>query len=669
MTTTTLFIIAATAICGYMFRNSIQEKLTAFENKYRLKDDIHHFTLLGQFFNHYIIQCQITKRFSLWYEFEKNALAKNGDKKIAIKYARPVPGLDFKTYGEKAFEVESLTYKELYNAVLRMSAILHYDYNIKKGDFVPLYFSNKPLFVIIWMALWNLNAIPTFINCNLTSSPLVHCIKVGNFNMILVDDECLDTFNETKDQISAELPNLSINIIEEKTIMDKITDPLHPIYREQDKVKDAGAKYYDPAVLVYTSGTSGLPKSAVNSWRKVWAATHLFPRPFRMDTDSNIFTAMPLYHGTASILGVLPALIIGGTISIGHKFSLSSYWTQVKICDANTIQYVGEVCRYLVGSKETLNEKECYGKIRLAFGNGLRPDIWMKLKERFGIPAIGEFYASSESPFATTCYETNGIGLGAIRNNGFLTSAFLSLQYTLVAMDPEDESVIYRDPKTGLCRKPKVDEKGEMVMRILNPKNVKATFPGYINDDVATYSKIIRDVFRKGDAFVRSDDLMKFDELGCLYFVDRLGDTYRWKSENVSSTEVENQLMKAIPQIKTCVVVGAKVDNHEGRAGYLLVQTVNNNTESDIEKKNIMDQIYQVGLKHLPHYARPVFVTFQTIELSHNHKISKKLFRDPILPNGKNGNLIVYYIDSKVKGYSLLDSKTYSNISSGKLRI
>jgi len=451
-------------------------------------------------------------------------------------------------------------------------------------------------------------------------------------------------------------------------MMQILTDPSRPKYREKDAVRDLDVRYYDPGVLVYTSGTTGLPKSAVNSWRKLYMATHLFPHALRIISDSNIYTAMPLYHGTASILGVLPAFLVGGTISIGHKFSLSSYWTQVKLCGCNTIQYVGEVCRYLVDSNETLNENECFGKIRLAYGNGLRPDIWMKMKERFGIFAIGEFYSSSEAPFATTCYEYNGIGVGAIRNNGYLADKFLSLQYQLVRMEPEDETVVYRNPKTGFCETPKINEKGEMIMRILNPKNIKATFPGYVNNDAATYSKIIRNVFKKGDAWVRSDDLMRKDEWGCIYFVDRMGDTYRWKSENVSTSEVENQLLEFVPELNNCVVVGAKVLNHEGRAGYALIQTKNHNKETIDERMKILDHIYDVGIKHLPHFARPVFVTFETIEFTDNHKISKKIFRDPVLPNGKHNNLEVYYLDSR-RGYRPLDAEAYQKICNGAIRL
>ena len=644
-----------------------------FNDKYRVKDDLYLLVLLGSFFKHFVTQCMITKQFSLWYEFEQVATSRNANTQIAIKYPRNVPDKDFKTDGEAAFFIEELTYKEFYNCVLRMSYILRVEYGIQKGDVITMYYMNKPLFIVIWFALWNLGAVPAFLNYNLTSNPLVHCIKVVNSKTLLVDDECEANFNKTRSQIESDIPQLSIRVIPELEMMRSLMDPTNVnMYRESDEVRDADVMYWHPAVLIFTSGTTGLPKSAVNSWRKIFMATHLFPHAMHITSTSNIYTAMPLYHGTASILGVLPGFISGGTMSIGHKFSLSSYWTQVKLCGCNTIQYVGEVCRYLVDSNETMNEKEWYGKIRLAYGNGLRPDIWMKMKERFGIYAIGEFYSSSEAPFATSCYEYNGIGVGAIRNNGWLADKFLSLQYTLVRMDPEDESSIYRNPRTGLCEKPSINEKGEMIMKILNPKNIKATFPGYVNDDAATYSKIIKDVFKKGDAWVRSDDLMKIDELGCIYFVDRMGDTYRWKSENVSTTEVENQILEFVPEVKNCVVVGARVDNHEGRAGYLLVQTQEDNTDiTQDEKKRdeILQKIADASFEHLPHFARPVFITFQVIDFSDNHKISKKVFRDPVLPAGKNGNLKIYYLDSRNKQYNLLDASTYSRISGGELRL
>ena len=664
--------LAIASLFGYIVLKTEPTWFRKFNNKYRIKEDLQLVGILGSFFHHYVIQSLITKQFSLWYEFESNATNPNVMNTIAIKYPKSISGKNFKIDGENSFIVENITYKEFYESILRMSYILKNEFGIEKGDVVSLYFMNKPLFLIIWFSLWNLGAIPAFLNYNLTSNPLVHCIKVVKSKVVLIDDECLNNFNKTKQQIENELPNVLLKIINEENMLEKVNNKINEQFREIDSIRDLNVKYWDPAVLVFTSGTTGLPKSAVNSWRKIYMATHVFPKAMHFSSISNIYTAMPLYHGTASILGVLPALIVKGTISIGHKFSLSSYWTQIKICKCNTIQYVGEVCRYLVDSNETLNEKECYGKIQLAYGNGLRPDIWMKLKERFGIKAIGEFYSSSEAPFATTCYEYNGIGIGAIRNNGYLADKILSLQYKLVKMDPNDETIIYRNPNTGLCETPGINEKGEMIMRILNPQNIKATFPGYVNDDIATYSKIIRDVFKKGDAWVRSDDLMRIDELGCIYFVDRMGDTYRWKSENVSTTEVENQILEFNKEIKNCVIVGAKVDNHEGRAGYALIQTKNDNKdiENNLNKLNeILKELYETSIKHLPHFARPVFVTFQNISFSDSHKISKKIFRDPILPCGKNGLLKVYYLDGSKKTYSPLDDNIYARITNGDIRL
>ncbi|CAI8498871.1 Very long-chain fatty acid transport protein [Pichia kudriavzevii] len=661
-----LAVLVLLAVTLVVLKPAASRRLQSLNRRLRLSDDLYLVPLLKSFFNHYVVQSLITKRFSLWYEFE--SIVDHAPGSIALQFVRPIGS--FRESGDAAFSVERLTYRELYNCILRMSFILKHEMGVEKGTRVSLIYMNKPLFVIIWFALWNIGAVPAFINYNLTKNPLLHCIKIVNSQILLIDDDCRENYESTRNEISREIPNLKTFIIEEKSTMAHLTNPSSKKFRQLDKIRDAGVQYWDPALLIYTSGTTGLPKSAVNSWRKVFMATHLFPRVMHIDRNSNIYTAMPIYHGTASILGVLPALFSGGTISIGLKFSVSSYWTQVKLANANSIQYVGEVCRYLVDSNETFNEREMYGKLKLAFGNGLRPDIWMKLKERFGIPAIGEFYASSEAPFATSCYEYDGHGVGAIRNNGWLVDKFLSLQYTLVKMDPNDDTTIYRNAR-GFCEEPGVNEKGEMLMRVLNPSNIKATFPGYVNDDHATYSKVVRDVFRKGDAYIRSDDLMRKDEFGCIYFVDRMGDTYRWKSENVSTTEVENELLHGVPHLKNCVVVGCRVPNHEGRAGYLLAQTVDDNRDiKDVQtREKLLQEISTTSQSRLPPYARPLFVTFHVISLNDSHKISKKVFRDPILPRGKEGNIDVYFWDPHSGKYMLLTEEKLNDIANGKIRV
>ncbi|KAG7734475.1 hypothetical protein KL948_000041 [Ogataea haglerorum] len=578
----------------------------------------------------------------------------------ALIYLRPAAA-------KGQFDIEKYTYGELYGLVLRLSYILKTEYGVKKNDSVSLYMNNSPLFIMIWLALWNLGAIPCFQNNNLTHKALVHSLSVVDSKLVFVDEECRSLFDGTKDEIHEKIPDLRCVYVDQKEWLKNIQNPSSPTFRLDDADRDRDLLYYKPAVLIFTSGTSGLPKSAVNSWRKVFFASYFFPHAVRLNGSTNMYTAMPLYHGTASILGVLPILAHGGTLSLGTKFSLSSYWTQVRLAGANTIQYVGEVCRYLLNGPATEDEKWCHGKIRLAVGNGLRADIWTKFKERFEIPAIGEFYASSEGPFATTCYEQSGIGIGCIRNQGWLADKVLSVMYCLVKTEKDDDATLYRNEQ-GYCEKPRAGENAELLMHVLNPRNIKATFPGYVNNDDATYSKIVRNVFRKGDAWIRTDDLFQYDEYGCIKFVDRLGDTYRWKSENVSTTQVENSL-QSHPLIDVSVVVGARVPNHEGRCGYAILQTKSRNKESEDERAKLLSELGALVWSQLPHFARPCFVKFDIIEHTHNHKVSKKRFRDPVLPFGPSNKDSVYYLNLSTKKYEPLTDEIYRGIASGSIRI
>lgn len=614
-------------------------------------------------------QCQVSHRYSTWYDIENTCLSPKHANTVAIKWVHEKQGKSFRKDGEDAFQVDQYTYKQMYDAVLRLSYILANEYDIKKGDTVTMLFMNKPTFVFLWLALWNIGACPAFVNYNLKHKPLVHSIKVVKCHTLLVDaKDCKSEFKESESEVLEAVPGINIHFLDEDELLKTILDPISPQFRLEDSLRDKDVQPWTSGVLLYTSGTTGMPKAASNSWRKIFFASYFFSTIMKMKSKSNMYTAMPLYHGTASILGVMPAFAVGGTISLGFKFSVSSYWTQVKLCKANTIQYVGEVCRYLVDAAETVNEKECYGQVDIAIGNGLRKDIWQKFKDRFGIRVIGEFYASSESPFATTCYEVNGNGIGALRNNGTLANLILGhVMYTLVRTDPQDDNTIYRNAK-GFCEEPGPSENGEMVTRIWNPQNIRTTFPGYTNNDQETYSKILRNVFHKGDAWVRSDDLMKYDEIGNIYFVDRLGDTYRWKSENVSTTEVEGEILEGVPEIEFCVVVGCRVDKHEGRCGYAILEPRNKQITAK-EKEHILDALATSVYNNLPHFARPCFVRFDTIEMNSSHKVSKKRFRDPVLPAGPNGTQSVYYLNTKTKKYELLTDEILQGIVSQRVRI
>lgn len=625
-----------------MLLDSLYALAHSIDTRTRLSEDLYLIpTVLFRVAQH--VASIMRGKVSYWYSFEKTVKAHPD--KVALKYPR---------LGDDGFEIESYTYKELYDMILRFSQILYNDYGVRPNDKVALSCTNKPLFLILWFALWNIGARPAFLNYNISEAPLVHCLKIVNASFLFVDEECARPVRESADLISSSVDDCKVHFLKEESLMETLKSPDSYSFRLPDSYRNPEDKDYDVAALIYTSGTTGLPKSAIMSWRKCFLASSIFAHAMRINDKSVVFTAMPLYHSTAAILGVLPAFTCGGTVVISHKFSASTFWTQVKLSHANTIQYVGEVCRYLLQTPYNPDENSL--EVKVAYGNGLRPDIWQKFKERFGIEYIGEFYAATESPFATTNFQKGDFGVGACQSYGKLVNFILQYHHCLVKMDPEDNSVIYRNPKTGRCEVPEPGESGEMLMRILFPRNVKTSFQGYLNNKDETESKVIRNVFRKGDAWYRSGDLMKSDKEGCLYFLDRLGDTFRWKSENVSTAEVENEILK-LQQVVQCVVVGVKVPGYEGRAGCAYIET-----KSDAEK--VLQELTSLAL---PSYAKPVFVNFCDIVLTDNHKIAKKAFMNPDFPNG--GGKSFYILNGKEGKYELLTDELWEKVVSGELRL
>ena len=231
------------------------------------------------------------------------------------------------------------------------------------------------------------------------------------------------------------------------------------------------------------------------------------------------------------------------------------------------ILYVGETCRYLLAAPpdidpatgENLDKKH---RVRLAYGNGLRPDVWNKFKDRFGIDTITEFYGATEGSFATWNLSRNDLTMGAVGRNGSLYNVLVGLNVGLVEIDFETD-LPFRDPKTGFCREAKSGEPGEFLFRL--PDDVEKRFQGYYGNRKATSEKVMRNVFRKGDAWFRTGDVMRKSD-GLLYFNDRIGDTFRWKGENVSTAEV-SQVIGLHPAVREANVYGVQLPRHDGRIG------------------------------------------------------------------------------------------------------
>ncbi|MBE3048105.1 AMP-binding protein, partial [Candidatus Bathyarchaeota archaeon] len=276
---------------------------------------------------------------------------------------------------------------------------------------------------------------------------------------------------------------------------------------------------------------------------------------------------MPLYHSSASVLGVLQTLEGGKTIAVGRKFSASRFWEDVRANDATIIQYVGEMCRYLLGSPPQVDpvtgeDLDKAHKVRVAFGNGLRPDVWAAFKDRFGIDAIGEFYAATEAPLGFFNLSKNDHTSGAMGRNGWLYSLAMSMKVAVVELDHAADAPV-RDGK-GRCVKVTSGDPGELLFKL--PEDTKTEFQGYFNNSKATDSKILRDVFKAGDAWFRTGDTVIWDSEGRIFFTDRIGDTFRWKSENVSTMEV-GHVMGLHPGIHEANVYGVQLPHHDGRAG------------------------------------------------------------------------------------------------------
>lgn len=328
---------------------------------------------------------------------------------------------------------------------------------------------------------------------------------------------------------------------------------------------------------------------------------------------------MPLYHSSAAVLALCAALRAASTICIGHKFSAGTFWFDVQSCNATIIQYVGETCRYLLNVPPSALDKQ--HRLRLAYGNGLRPEVWDKFKSRFGIPTIFEFYGATESPGALWNFSTNNFSAGAIGWSGTICQLLLSSRLAIIALEQPSSSVAdtnipYRDPVTKFCRRVPANTPGELLMK-LNANDTRESFQGYFRNDGATSSKILRNVFEPGDAWFRTGDLVRADTQGRYYFSDRLGDTFRWKAENVSTTEVSGAL-GSLPVIADVNVYGVTLPGHDGRCGCAAVvfkgstrgdvlEDTNGQTQDSLTVQ-ALDEIARCVEETLPYHARPIFV-------------------------------------------------------------
>lgn len=487
------------------------------------------------------------------------------------------------------FENAEYTYKELNNWVNRVShAFIHL--GIKKGDVVAVFIENRPELLVCIAALAKIGGVSALINTSQRGAPLRHSLSVVNATRVVVGEELFDALIAEKEILPKGedtllyLPDIDTNkALNDYPVPENTTDlaSLQRTCNVENPSSTSDARPNDACCYFYTSGTTGLPKAAVMThgrFMKAYGGAGL--ACLQLTNKDRAYVTLPFYHGTA--LAVAWGSILAGDacLIMARKFSASEFWVEVRRTKATAFCYVGELCRYLLAQAESRDDKKHH--IRMMFGNGLRPNLWKPFKKRFGVSQVMEFYGSSEG----------NIGFLNLFNHD-CTVGCTSVPYAIVEYDIEhDQPVRHSD---GFMRKVARGESGLLLGEISD----KTPFDGYTDPD-KTEEKILRNVFVNGDAWFNSGDLMRDQGFKHVQFVDRLGDTFRWKGENVSTTEVENCIGQ-FPAISDVIVYGVEIPETNGRAGMASLW---------LKDGEYFDpELFYKHVKSvLPAYAAPLFV-------------------------------------------------------------
>ncbi|XP_064168376.1 long-chain fatty acid transport protein 2-like isoform X2 [Anguilla rostrata] len=547
------------------------------------------------------------------------------------------------------FEDKSYSYRDVDKKSNKIAnALLKYT-ELKEGDTVALYMGNEPTFIFTWLALAKLGCPVALLNTNIKSKSLLHCFSCCGAKLLIAAAELqgavadvLPSLREQGVVVFIVSRECSSNGME--SLLDKAEEaedsPISPSRREHLTFKS-------PAVYIYTSGTTGLPKAALINQDRLLVAMAVLTSNGVTPGDI-IYINLPLYHAAGLIIGFIGSIETGSTIVLRRKFSASQFWEDCRKHQVTVIQYIGEVLRYLCNTPKANNDRD--HKVRLAIGNGVRTDVWREFLNRFGNIEVREFYAATEGNVGFVNYTGK---IGAVgRVNYFHRKIF---PYTLIKYDAEREEPV-RDHR-GLCIEAAKGEIGLLVSRITKI----APFVGYAGNDQQTEKKRLRDVFQKGDLYFNSGDLLRIDHQNFIYFQDRVGDTFRWKGENVATTEVSDVLAMA-DCIQEANVYGVKVPGHEGRIGMAAVTL---KAGAEFDPIGVFSQVSG----YLPAYAWPRFLRIQGfLEMTGTFKQMKvKLVEEGFCPAAVSDPL--YFLDEKEKRYVPMTQQIYNSIESKVIKL
>ncbi|HEX4080786.1 MAG TPA: long-chain-acyl-CoA synthetase [Rhizomicrobium sp.] len=538
---------------------------------------------------------------------------------------------------------DSFSYRALDAAANRYARWAHAQ-GIGPGSSVALLMENRPQYLMAWLGLFKVGAVAALINSNLRGVPLAHSIASCEAGHLVLGHELAEEYRDVLPLLPTPPAAWATGKHPGFEDLDAALEAVGPA--PADRAWRAGLTCASKAFYIFTSGTTGLPKAANVSHFRVLYMMKGFAGAVGTRASDRVYDVLPLYHSVGGVCAPGMALTAGGTLILRRKFSVHDFWDDCVRYRPTVFQYIGELCRYLLYAPPSPHEREHH--LRAVIGNGLRSDIWQAFQSRFAIPRIIEFYGATEGNVVLMNYDGKVGAVGRIPS--WLRSVFTT---RIVRFDIEKEIPV-RDAQ-GFCIECADGEVGEAIGQIT--RDPRSRFDGYARD-VDTQNKVLRHVFAPDDAWFRTGDLMKRDHLGYFYFIDRIGDTFRWKGENVATGEVAEAL-GAIEGIVEANVYGVVVSGNDGRAGMAALVVT-----PDFDVSGLADRLKG----NLPGYARPVFLRLlPQMEITGTFKQRKvDLVKDGFDPNHIVNPL--YLLDPDASRYRPLDAATYRDIVEGRYK-
>lgn len=491
-------------------------------------------------------------------------------------------------WGDKAaliFEDQILSYKA-FDA--RANRIAHWaiEQGFSPGDTVALMLENCPDYPAVWLGLAKVGVVTALINTNLQGDGLSHCISIVESRAVIAGGEQAGYVAALFAANDLTIPLWDFNGQSGEDFEAALADQPETRPSGEQRAHLTGA---DGVLFIYTSGTTGLPKAAKITHNRLRGMARYARILGKVNAEDRVYNTLPMYHSTGGAMGTAGPLIYGATIILRRKLSVSRFWDDAVEHEATKFVYIGELCRYLLNSPAHPQERA--HKVIAGFGNGMRGEVWQPFVERFGVPHMYEFYGSTEGNVALVNLSGKVGAIGRLPN--WLGT---KMGIAFVKFDVAEEQPVRG--LDGYCVKADVNEPGEALGEI--GTSGATAFEGY-HDKKATNAKILTDVFEKGDRWFRTGDLMRRDKEGYVYFVDRIGDTFRWKGENVATNDVSDAVSK-YPGVQLANAYGVEVPGADGRAG-MVAMTI----DDSFRIEGLADHLKA----SLPSYAVPLFLRIQ----------------------------------------------------------